>query len=307
MVSNQEYMPVECLLVPKILFKDERYRSLSITAKVLYSLLLDRTKYAVQNKWIDQEGEIFVIYPKSEMIRDLKSTRYRIDDAISELEKMGNMVRVVKDNGRPNRFYINDISKKEEEKSMMTINDLMQMVSPEEAEEIMDKMVAAAREIVDDLMKKGYIEIIKEGCTEEGFQGDETDPMDMGEVDFNPDELSPMELRCYCDEYGNLDDEAIEDDASEFGMDLAFGVFELFENDPERIEDIRQHFNYVYKMESMKKFMAVVETMAVLCGNSPEWIEDMYACNKGARRIYLKELVHVFNMYLDMFKDKEME
>ena len=307
MVSNQEYMPVECLLVPKILFKDERYRSLSITAKVLYSLLLDRTKYAAQNRWIDQDGEIFVIYPKSEMIRVLKSTRYRIDDAISELEKMGNMVRVVKDNGRPNRFYINDISKKEEEKSMMTINDLMQMVSPGEAEEIMDKMVAAAREIVDDLMKKGYIEIIKEGCTEEGFQGDETDPIDMGEDDFNPDELSPMELRCYCDEHGNLDDEAIEDDASEFGMDLAFGVFELFENDPERVEDIRQHFNYVYKMKSMKKFMAVVETMAVLCGNSPEWIEDMYACNKGARRIYLKELVHVFNMYLDMFKNKEME
>ena len=68
---------------------------------------------------------------------------------------MGNMVRVVKDNGRPNRFYINDISKmNEEEKTMMTINDLMTMVGPEEAEEIMDKMVTAAREIVDDLMKK---------------------------------------------------------------------------------------------------------------------------------------------------------
>ena len=311
MVSNQEYMPVECLLVPKILFKDERYRSLSITAKVLYSLLLDRTKYAVQNKWIDQDGEIFVIYPKSEMIRDLKSTRYRIDDAISELEKMGNMVRVVKDNGRPNRLYINDISKKEEEKTMLTINDLMMMVGPEEAEEIMDKMVTAAREIVDDLMKKGYLEVINEGYSKKIHLNDEDEladvPEDFDEDDFNPDELSPMELRCYCDEYGNLDDEAIEDDASEFGMDLAFGVFELFENDPERVEDIRQHFNYVYKMKSMKKFMAVVETMAVLCGNSPEWIEDMYACNKGARRIYLKELVHVFNMYLDMFKNKEME
>lgn len=116
-----------------------------------------------------------------------------------------------------------------------------------------------------------------------------------------------MEFRCYCDEDGILDDEAIEDDASEFGMDLAFGVIELLENDPDRIEAIRHYFNYVYKMKSMKRFMAVVETTAVICGNSPEWIEDMYACNKGARRIYLKELVSVFNMYLDMFKNKEME
>lgn len=190
---------------------------------------------------------------------------------------------------------------------MMTINDLMEMVTPEEAEKIMDKMVATAREIVDDLMKKGYIEIIREGCPEGGHLEDGVPPIDLGEDEFNPEDLSPMEFRCYCDENGILDDEAIEDDASEFGMDLAFGVIELLENDPDRIEAIRQYFNYVYKMKSMKKFMAVVETTAVICGNSLEWIEDMHACNKGARRIYLKELVNVFNMYLDMFKNKEME
>ena len=278
-MSNQDYMPVECLLVPKALFKDARYCSLSTTAKVLYSLMLDRLRYAAQNKWIDQKGRPYVIYPKSEMIRDLNSTRYRVDYAVSELESMGNMVRVVKDNGRPNRFYINDISKmNEEEKTMMTINDLMTMVGPEEAEEIMDKMVTAAREIVDDLMKKGYIEIIREGCPEGGPLEDGVPPIDLGEGEFNPEDLSPMEFRCYCDENGNLDDEAI-----------------------------RQYFNHVYKMESMKRFMAVVETTAVICGNSPEWIEDMHACNKGARRIYLKELVSVFNMYLNMFKNKEME
>ena len=306
-MSNQDYMPVECLLVPKALFKDERYCSLSTTAKVLYSLMLDRLKYAAQNRWIDQKGKRYVIYPKSEMIRDLNSTRYRVDYAVSELESMGNMVRVVKDNGRPNRCYINDISKNEEENAMMTIKDLMEMVTPEEAEEIMDKMVATAREIVDDLMKKGYIEIIREGCPEGGHLEDGVPPTDLGEDEFNPEDLSPMEFRCYCDEDGILDDEAIEDDASEFGMDLAFGVIELLENDPDRIEAIRQYFNYVYKMKSMKTFMAVVETTAVICGNSPEWIEDMHACNKGARRIYLKELVSVFYMYLDMFKNKEME
>lgn len=306
-MSNQDYMPIECLLVPKVLFKDERYCSLSTTAKVLYSLMLDRLKYAAQNRWIDQKGKLYVIYPKREMINDLNSTRYRVDYAVSELKSMGNMVRIVKDNGRPNRFYINDISKKEEENAVMTIKDLMEMVTPEEAEEIMDKMVATAREIVDDLMKKGYIEIIKEGCLEGGHLKNGVSPNDLVEDKFNTEDLDSMEFRYYCDESGNLDDEVIEDDASEFGMDLAFGVIEMLKNAPDRIEVIRQYFNRVYKMESMKKFMAVVEATAVICGNSPEWIADMHACNKGARRIYLKELVSVFNMYLNTFKNKEME
>ena len=270
-MSNQDYMPVECLLVPKELFKNARYCSLSTTAKVLYSLMLDRLRYAAQNKWIDQKGKLYVIYPKSEMIRDLNSTRYRVDYAVTELERMPNKLRLVKD------------------------------------KEIMDKMVTAARAIVDDLMKKGYIEIIREGCSEREHLEDGVPPIDLGEDEFNPEDLNPMEFRCYCDENGNLDDEAIEDDASEFGMDLAFGVIELLENDPERNVASRQSFNPDYMRESMKTFMTVVETTAVICGNSPEWIEDMHACNKGARRIYLKELVSVFNMYLNMFKNKEME
>lgn len=306
-MSKQEYMPVECLLVPKVLFKDERYCSLSILAKVLYSLLLDRTKYAAQNGWIDWYGDLFVIYPKSEMMKDLKSTRYKVDEAISELEKMGNMVRVVKDNGRPNRFYINDISKNEEENTMMTMNDLMMMVSPEEAEKIMDKMVKTAKEIVGDLMEKGYLEMSNEGNLEHIHVDGEDGLPELGEDDFNQDELDPMEFRCYCDEHGTLDEEMIEADASEFGMDLAFGLLEVFENEPERMETVRQYFNHIYQMKSMKKFMAVVETIAMICGNSLEFIEDMNACNKGARRIYLKELVSVFNMYMDMFKNKEME
>lgn len=56
-MSNQDYVPVECQLVPKALIKDERYCSLSITAKVLYSLMLDRLKYATQNRWGDQKGK----------------------------------------------------------------------------------------------------------------------------------------------------------------------------------------------------------------------------------------------------------
>ena len=74
-MSKMEYMPVDCLQVPKVLFQMEKYKNLSNTAKILYSLFLDRLKFAVQNGWVDHNGDLFVIYPKSEMKKDLNTTR----------------------------------------------------------------------------------------------------------------------------------------------------------------------------------------------------------------------------------------
>lgn len=285
-MSNLDYMPVECLFIPKVLFREERYRSLSTTAKVLYSLLLGRLDYAALNGWIDDKRNAYVLYPKSEMKNDLNCTRYRVDEAVAELEKMGNLVRIVKENGRPNRFYINDITKMEEN-AMMRMDTLLDAVSPEEREEIMRKIAETAGEIVEGLVAKGYVkDVQQEGAVGETSVLERPDPE---EEDFD------------------LDAEAIEEEAGEFAMDLAFGVLETFEDIPGRVEEIQRYFNWIHKTASMKKFMAVVETTAVLCGNSREWLEVMYACKKAERRIYLAELVKVFNFYLNMALKKETE
>lgn len=303
---KKDYKPIACLLVPKALFQEEQYCTLSTTAKVLYSLLLDRLRYAVLNGWIDQQDGIYVVYPKSEMMKDLNCSRYRVSYAISELQKKGNMIRVVKDNGRPNRFYVKDISNREEKKDMMTFKELLELVSPEKREEILDKMVETAHANEEELINNGYIQIVKARRIPEIPVGEE-ESTDIDYSEFNPEDFDPMTLRGYLNEEGVLDEEAIEADASEFGMDLAFGVMEFCGEDLDRIEDIKNYFSSVYEKKSMKKFMTAVETIALVCGNSQEWIEDMYACNKAARRVYLKELLNVFQMYLEMFKNKELE
>ena len=108
-MSKMEYMPVDCLQVPKMLFQVEEFKNLSNTAKILYSLFLDRLKFAVQNGWVDHNGDLFVIYPKSEMKKDLNTTRYGVDQAVQELVKIGKLVRIVQNDGKANHFYINDI------------------------------------------------------------------------------------------------------------------------------------------------------------------------------------------------------
>ena len=185
-MNKMEYMPVDCLQVPKVLFQMEKYKNLSNTAKILYSLFLDRLKFAVQNGWVDGKGDLYVIYPKSEMKKDLNTTRYGVDQAVQELVEIGNLVRIIPNNGKANHFYINDIYENEmEEESMMTLDRIMANMPMEEREIIMDKMVAASRDILETIA-------------------------DMGYLDEYETPLTPMEERGYYDEEGNLDIDAIE-------------------------------------------------------------------------------------------------
>lgn len=47
--------------IPKVLFTEERFRSVSAEAKVLYGLLLDRMSLSCKNGWLDT-GAMLVPY-----------------------------------------------------------------------------------------------------------------------------------------------------------------------------------------------------------------------------------------------------
>ena len=274
-MNKMEYMPVDCLLVPKMLFQMEKYKNLSNTAKILYSLFLDRLKFAVQNGWVDGKGDLFVIYPKSEMKKDLNTTRYGVDQAVQELVQVGNLVRIIPNNGKANHFYINDIYENEmEEESMMTLDSIRANMPMEEREIIMDKMVKASRDILETIA-------------------------DMGYLDEYETPLTSMEERNYRDELGQLDIDQISCDGYEFGMDLAFGILEENEENADRVLDIQKYVNRQNKKCSKKKFMKVLETLVHAIGNDEGFIADMYACDKEARKIYLEEAMNAFNYVFD--------
>ena len=48
----------------------------------------------IRNEWVDEYGDTYVIYPKQEMKKYLNISRYRIDQALAELEEHDQMVEV---------------------------------------------------------------------------------------------------------------------------------------------------------------------------------------------------------------------
>ena len=76
-------MPLpQCLPYARFLLDTD----LSHTAKLLYTLLLDRATLSQKNNWIDAQGHIYVIYPLSSLAKDLRCSISSITRAFSELE-----------------------------------------------------------------------------------------------------------------------------------------------------------------------------------------------------------------------------
>lgn len=65
------YKVNECLentfyQVPKELFINPYYEKLNSDSKLLYALLLDRLSVSMKNEWIDEDGNIFLIFSRKE-------------------------------------------------------------------------------------------------------------------------------------------------------------------------------------------------------------------------------------------------
>ena len=48
--------------IPKILITNKRYKTLSLAAKMLYGLMLERMSLSRKNKWLDEENRVYIVY-----------------------------------------------------------------------------------------------------------------------------------------------------------------------------------------------------------------------------------------------------
>ena len=79
---------------------------LSHTAKLLYTLLLDRATLSQKNNWIDAQGRIYVLYPISHLAKDLGCSISSITRSFSELENVQLVERIRSGFSKPSRILL---------------------------------------------------------------------------------------------------------------------------------------------------------------------------------------------------------
>jgi hypothetical protein len=79
---------------------------LSHTAKLLYTLLLDRATLSQKNNWIDAQDRIYVVYPLSHLSKDLRCSISSVTRAFSELENAQLVESVRNGFSKPSRILL---------------------------------------------------------------------------------------------------------------------------------------------------------------------------------------------------------
>lgn len=96
----------EFLKIPKAMFANKSYRSLSSDAKLTYALLYDRLSLSKLNGWINENEEVYLIYTREEITEDLGITYKKAISAFKELIS-ANLIKEQRcGRGIPNKIYI---------------------------------------------------------------------------------------------------------------------------------------------------------------------------------------------------------
>lgn len=73
LMKQTDIQSVHHLQMPRWLFSDQRYAEMSLDAKVAYTFLLNRFQLSRRNGWVNDNGEVFVIFPAKRWHRSCAS------------------------------------------------------------------------------------------------------------------------------------------------------------------------------------------------------------------------------------------
>ena len=94
------------LQLPWLLIKDEQFKKLSDSSKILYSLLLNRTSLSAKNGWVDDNGNIYIIYTIEQIMEDLCCAAEKATKVMKELKDIGLIKSIRRGLGKPNLLYV---------------------------------------------------------------------------------------------------------------------------------------------------------------------------------------------------------
>ena len=96
------------LQFPRVLVTDERYKSLSGDAKLLYMLMLDVKNLSKKNGWL-YRGRVYIYYTQKKIMETLEIAHDKATKIVRELEAAKLIARKKRGMGKPTMIFVNEI------------------------------------------------------------------------------------------------------------------------------------------------------------------------------------------------------
>ena len=104
--TEKEEVTLRFYQTPKALFKNPKYKGLSLGPKLMYSILRDRFDMSIKNNWKDEKGYIYLIFSVEELMDLLEMSNKIIIKYKKRLAKYGLIFEKRLGQGKANRIYI---------------------------------------------------------------------------------------------------------------------------------------------------------------------------------------------------------
>ena len=95
--------------IPKELFTESYFQTLSCEAKVLYGMMLDRLGLSIRNQWFDSQGRAYIIFTVEDVMGVMGCQSQKAVRLMKELDTADGIGLIEKKRiglGRPNRIYV---------------------------------------------------------------------------------------------------------------------------------------------------------------------------------------------------------
>lgn len=95
--------------IPQKLITGKHFEHISVEAKLLYGLLLDRMGLSAKSGWYDETGRIYIYYTLEEIQENLNCRHDKAIKLLVELDTKtgcGLIERVKQGQGRPTKIYV---------------------------------------------------------------------------------------------------------------------------------------------------------------------------------------------------------
>ena len=79
---------------------------MALATKLVYAVLLDRSRLSQVNGWADSSGQIYIVFPIVEIANTIDRSPMTVKNSLNELEAAGLIERQRRGQSLPNRIYI---------------------------------------------------------------------------------------------------------------------------------------------------------------------------------------------------------
>ncbi len=106
LMTKQDVQNIYHLQVPRWLFSDLRYKDMPMETKMAYAFLLNRHQLSRRNNWVNDRGEVYVIFPRKELAEELGVCEKRVTAAFKLLSEKHLIWEHRRGRGMANHIYM---------------------------------------------------------------------------------------------------------------------------------------------------------------------------------------------------------